>query len=366
MHTEGGSEVRFDYDTSYEQPLGLLRHRSDRLAYGVLLAALLAFPWLAPKFYVGELTYIFILCIAGVGVMVLTGYTGQVSLGHGSFVGVGAYVHALLLAQGVPFVPSIVGASLVAGAVGLLIGLPAIRVSGLYLAMVTLAFSFVIEHVLGNWKSLTGGFNGMAVGEPRVWGLDLGQLRPLYYLSLGALVLVVVAMTNLMRTRTGRAFVGVRDSETAAHGLGIHVAGYKVLAFVLSATICGFAGGLLAHHLQFLTPEAFGMMLSMELVLIVVIGGLGSLHGAVFGALLIGALPTFISHVKPLLGQRIGSQSGLETFVFGAVLALFVLFEPRGLYGRWLKLRGLFETFPLYRKDTFRRVKTYMRSERYR
>ena len=180
------------------------------------------------------------------------------------------------------------------------------------------------------------------------------------------LVLVLTGLANLMRSRTGRAFVGVRDSEAAAHGLGIFVSGYKVLAFVLSAAICGLAGGLMAHHLKFITPEAFGLMLSMELLLMVVIGGLGSLHGAMFGAVLIGALPAFISQIKPLLGQRIASQSGLEIFVFGGVLVLFVLFEPRGLYGRWLKLKGLFESFPLYRKDTYRRVKSFMRSERYR
>lgn len=358
--------MRFDYDTSYAEPLRLLRYPSQRIAYGVLLAALVIVPWLVPRFYVGELTYVFILCIAGVGLMVLTGFTGQVSLGHAAFVGVGAYAHALLLALGLPLPLSLACASLAAGAAGLLIGLPAIRVSGLYLAMVTLAFSFVVEHVFGNWKSLTGGYNGMAVADPKLLGIDFGQLRPLYYLSLAVLVLVIAGLANLMRTRTGRAFVGVRDSEAAAHGLGIYVAGYKVLAFVLSAAICGLAGGLMAHHLKFVTPEAFGLLLSMELVLMVVIGGLGSLHGAVFGAVLIGALPAFISHLKPLLGQRIASQSGLEIFVFGAVLVLFVLFEPRGLHGRWLKLEGLFQYFPLYRRDTFRRVKSYMRSERYR
>ncbi len=358
--------MRFDYDTSYSDPLRLLRYPSQRLAYGALLAALAVFPWLAPKFYVGELTYVFILCIAGLGLMVLTGFTGQVSLGHAAFVGVGAYAHALLMAQGVPLPLSLACAGFAAAAIGLLIGLPAIRVSGLYLAMVTLAFSFVVEHVLGNWKSLTGGYNGIAVADPKLLGIDFGQLRPLYYLSLGVLTLVIVGLANLMRTRTGRAFVGVRDSEAAAHALGIFVAGYKVLAFALSAAICGLAGGLMAHHLKFLTPEAFGLLLSMELLLMVVIGGLGSLRGAVFGAVLIGALPSFISHVKPLLGQRIASQSGLEIFVFGAVLVAFVLFEPRGLFGRWLKLKGLVEYFPLYRRDTFRRVKSYMRSERYR
>ena len=358
--------MRFDYDTSYAEPLKLLRYPGDKLAYGALVLALAAVPLLAPKFYVGELTYIFILCVASLGLMVLTGFTGQVSLGHAAFVGIGAYAHALLQSQGVPFLFSLVGGSLIAGLAGLLIGLPAIRVSGLYLAMVTLAFSFVVEHIFGNWKSLTGGYNGMPVADPQLFGVDLGNLSAFYYFCLLVLVLVLLGLNNLMRTRTGRAFVGVRDSEAAAHGLGIFVSGYKVLAFALSAAICGLAGGMMAHHLKFVTPEAFNLLLSMELLLMVVIGGLGSLHGAVFGAVLIGFLPSFISHLKPYLNQRIAAQSGLEIFVFGSVLVLFVLFEPKGLYGRWLKLKGLIEYFPLYRKDTFRRVKSYMRSERYR
>ena len=180
------------------------------------------------------------------------------------------------------------------------------------------------------------------------------------------LVLVLLGLVNLLRGHTGRAFMGVRDSEAAAYSLGIHVAGYKVLAFVVSAAVTGLAGALLAHHVGFLTPEGFGLVLSLELVLMVTIGGLGSLRGAILGALLISMLPTFISRIKPLLPDQIAKQFGLETFVFGLVLALFVLFEPRGLNGRWIKLRTLLETFPLYRKDMFRRGKTYMKSERYR
>jgi len=358
--------MRFDYDTSYADSLKLMRYTGDKLAYGALLLGLVAFPYLAPKFYVGELTYIFILCIAALGLMILTGFTGQVSLGHAAFLGIGAYAHALLLAQDLPFLPSLLCASLASAAAGLVIGLPAIRVSGLYLAMVTLAFSSIVEHTLGNWKSLTGGFNGMVVTAPRLFGLDLGGLSAFYFFCLAILTLLTIGLVNLMRSRTGRAFIGVRDSESAAHGMGIYVPGYKLLAFALSAGICGLSGALLAHHLKYITPEAFNLLLSMELLLMVVIGGLGSLHGAIFGAVLIGLLPAFISHLKPLLPQRIASQSGLEIFVFGMVLVLFVLFEPKGLYGRWLKLRGLFESFPLYRKDTFRRAKSYMRSERYR
>jgi branched-chain amino acid transport system permease protein len=358
--------MRFHYDTSYRDGQRLLRYPSQWLAYGLLLAAAVAAPWVLPKYYVGELTYLYILAVASLGLMVLSGYTGQVSLGHSAFLAVGAYAHAWLMSQGVPFGFSLFLAAGLSALVGLGVGLPAIRVSGIYLAMVTLAFAILVEHVLGRWKSVTGGFNGMPVADPVLFGFDLSGLKSFYFLCLACLVLVLVLLINLMRGKTGRAFVGVRDSEAAAASLGIWVSGTKVLAFVISAAVTGFAGALLAHHVRHLTPEGFNLLLSLELVLMVTIGGLGSLRGAVLGAFLIGLVPPFISQIKPMLGDRIAKQFGLEIFFFGLILALFVLFEPKGLNGRWLKIKAFFETFPLYRKDVFKRGKSYMKSERYR
>ena len=358
--------MRFHYDTNYQDGQALLRYGPGRIAYLILLLILLAVPWVLPKYYVGEFAYLFIMCIASLGLMVLVGYTGQVSLGHSAFIAIGAYAHTWMLSQGTPFLLSILLASALTGLVGLVIGLPAIRVSGLYLAMVTLAFAILTEHTIGHWKSVTGGFNGLSVGNPLIAGFDLSGLKPFYYLCLGVLSLVLLGLVNLMRSKTGRAFLGVRDSEAAAYSLGIWVGGYKVLAFVLSAMVTGLGGALLAHHVRFLTPEGFGLILALELVLMVTIGGLGSLRGAILGAILISPLPTFISRIKPMLPDQIAKQFGLETFVFGLVLALFVLFEPKGLNGRWIKFKTFLETFPLYRKDMFKRGKSYMKSERYK
>ncbi|MBM3383511.1 MAG: branched-chain amino acid ABC transporter permease [Betaproteobacteria bacterium] len=358
--------MRFDYDTSYRDGQALLRYGSGRAAYAVLALLLLAAPWALGKYYVGEMTYLFIMCIGSLGLMVLKGYTGQVSLGHSAFLALGAYAHAWMLGKGLPFALSIPVAMGFTALIGLVIGLPAIRVSGLYLAMVTLAFAILTEHVIGHWDAVTGGFNGMSVANPVVFGFDLSGLRPFYYLCLGLLTLVLLGLVNLMRSQTGRAFRGVRDSEAAAYGLGIWVSGYKVLAFVISAGVSGLAGALLAHHVRYLTPEGFGLFLALELVLMVTIGGLGSLRGAIFGAVLIGMLPVFISRIKPMLPEQVSKQFGLEIFVFGLILVLFVLFEPKGINGRWIKLKTFFQTFPLYRKDLFKRGKTYMKSERYK
>jgi branched-chain amino acid transport system permease protein len=356
----------FDYQTRYRDGQRLFRQAADWWSYGLLFALLLAFPFFGSKFMLGELTYLMILAIASLGLMLLTGYTGQVSLGHAAFLAVGAYAHAWLLSRGVPWAVSVSMAAMLSAFVGVLLGMPAIRVSGLYLAMVTLAFSFIVTHIAGHWTSVTGGFTGMAVNAPSMFGVSLAKPAAFYFMCLSLLTLIAWAMINVTRSSLGRSLVAVRDSENAAYSLGVPVARVKVLAFAGSAGITGLAGALLAHHLQYLTPDAFTLLLSMELVLMVVIGGLGSVRGAILGAITIGLLPAFISRVKPFLPDSIAKQFGLETFVFGLVLALFVLFEPTGLNGRWLKLRLLLETFPVYRKDTFRRTKRYMKSERYR
>lgn len=214
--------MRFDYDTSYRDGKRLLRYPSQKWTYAGLLLLLVAVPWLLPKYYVGELTYLFILSIASMGLMVLSGYTGQVSLGHSAFVAVGAYAHAWFLTQGLPFLPSILLATGVSALVGLALGLPAIRVSGLYLAMVTLAFAILIEHVLGRWKSVTGGFNGMPVNDPMLFGMDLSGLKPFYFLCLTCLVIVLLLLVNLTRGKTGRpsSACGIRRPPPPASASG--------------------------------------------------------------------------------------------------------------------------------------------------
>ncbi len=358
--------MRFDYHIRYRDRFPLFRNPLERGLYLGLLALLCVVPFAATPFMLGELSYVFILCIASLGLMTLAGFTGQVSLGHAAFVAIGAYAQAWFLGKGLPLVLSLPAAAGVSALAGLLVGIPAIRISGLYLAMVTLAFSIIVEQVIGRWSSVTGGFTGLPVPDARFLSLDLGKPLPFYFFCLGMLVLVILALRNLMRSGLGRAFIGVRESEAASYALGISVDRVKATAFALSAGITGLAGAVLAHHLKYLTPDGFTLLLSLELVLMVVIGGLGSLRGAVLGAILISMLPSVISRAKTFLPDSVAKQFGMEIFTFGLVLALFVLFEPTGLNGRWLKVRAFLESFPLYRKDTFKRNKRYMKSERYR
>ena len=193
-------------------------------------------------------------------------------------------------------------------------------------------------------------------------GVRLVEEWQLYYLALAVLTLVLLGVLNLLRAPTGRAFVAIRDSEISAQSMGIGLARYKTASFALSAAITGLAGALYAHKLQFISPEQFGIILSVELAMMIFIGGIGSLHGAIF----LIALPQLVAVAKDYLPAAIGHQTGLEPTVFGLILVLVIVFEPQGLYGRWLKVRHYLQTFPLYKRDLFRRQRTFMKSERAR
>jgi branched-chain amino acid transport system permease protein len=298
--------------------------------------------------------------------MLLTGYTGQISLGHAAFLAVGAYTEAVLQAKGVPFGVSLLAAGALAGLAGIVIGLPALRLTGIYLAIATIAFGFIVQEVLARWESVTRGNSGITVKSISVGSFQFDAEWKLYYLALGLLVLAVTGVMNLLRAPTGRAFVAIRDSEISAQSMGIHLSRTKTTAFALSAALTGIAGALYAHKVTFISPEQFGILLSIELAMMIFIGGIGSLHGAVYGAIFLIALPQLIAVAKDHLPAAIGHQTGLEPTVFGLIMVLVILFEPLGIYGRWLKVRHYLETFPLYKKDSFRRQKTFMKSERVR
>jgi branched-chain amino acid transport system permease protein len=237
---------------------------------------------------------------------------------------------------------------------------------GIYLAIATLAFAFIVEHSIAHFDGLTGGFRGMPVPRPDLFGLDLSSPLAFYYVCLLVLVGSLFAAMNLLRSPAGRAMIGIRDSEISAQSMGIDLARTKSLAFAISAGFAGLAGGLFAHNLGYLAPDAFTILMSIQLLLMVVVGGLGSLHGVIFGAIFIVVLPQAIAISRDSLPPVIAQMPGLEPGLFGLILVLFLIFEPLGIYGRWLKIRHFFEEFPLYRKATHKRQKTYLRTERVR
>jgi branched-chain amino acid transport system permease protein len=358
--------MRFVFKTTYDQDIRLFQHGGQTFWYGLLALGLLAAPAFVSEYYLSQLTFICIYGMVGVGLMLLTGYTGQVSLGHAAFLAVGAYTEAVLQAQGVPFGLSIAAAAVLAGLAGIVVGLPALRLTGIYLVIATMAFGFIVQEVLTRWESVTRGNLGMTLRSIDLFGVRVDQEWKLYYLAAAILTLVVLGVMNLLRAPTGRAFVAIRDSEISAQSMGIHLARYKTTSFALSAAITGLAGALYAHKLQFISPEQFGIVLSIELAMMIFIGGIGSLHGAIYGAIFLIALPQLIAVAKDFLPAAIGHQTGLEPTIFGLILVLVIVFEPQGIYGRWLKVRHYLQTFPLYKRDMFRRQRVFMKSERAR
>ena len=356
--------MRFLFKTRYEQDLQLFRDRTEAGWYGLLLLALLLAPAVVPEYWQAQLVFIFIWGIVSFGLMLLAGFTGQMSMGHAAFLAIGAYTEAILQSSGIPFLLSAPAAIVLAALAGVLIGLPALRLTGIYLAIATLAFGFIVEEVLARWESLTAGNTGMTVPPVNLAGAQLSSAAGFYYLCLVCILMVGLAVRNLLRSPTGRAFIAIRDSEISAQSMGVNLARYKTLSFALSAGITGLAGALYAHQIRFISPEQFNLFLSIEFLMMVVIGGLGSLHGAVFGAVFMIVLPELIALSKDFLPQAVAEQTGLKATVFGVVMVLFVMFEPMGLYGRWVKIRTWFSLFPLYKAGMFRRQKAYQKSER--
>ncbi|MSP96224.1 MAG: branched-chain amino acid ABC transporter permease [Betaproteobacteria bacterium] len=357
--------MRFVFKTEYDQDIRLFKHSGQVFWYGLLLAVLLAAPFAVGEYVMSQLHFICIYSIVGLGLMLLVGFTGQISLGHAAFLAVGAYTEALLQARGVPFFVSLPCAALTAATLGWIVGLPALRLKGIYLAIATLAFNVIVEEVITRWESLTGGNSGLHLKPIQMFGLRLDGDAAFYYLCLALTIVSILALMNLLRSPTGRAFVAIRDSEISASCMGVNLAKYKTLSFAISAALTGIGGALYAHKVTFISPEQFTLLQSIELVTIVILGGVGFLHGAVLGAAFLIVLPQLISIAKDYLPGSIAG-SGLQAIAFGLVLIGFIVFEPLGLYGRWLKVRTWFELFPFYRKGMFRRQKSYMKSERLR
>jgi len=309
---------------------------------------------------------VLIYSIVGLGLMLLAGFTGQVSIGHAAFLGTGAYTQAVLTGMGVPFVLSMAAAAALSAAVGVVVGVPALRVKGIYLGIATLAFGFIVEEVLARWESVTGGNAGKHVKAPDLFGFKLDSSESFYYLCLVLCVLVTLGVLNLLRSPTGRAFVAIRDSEISAQSMGINLAYYKGLSFAISAALAGVAGALYAHKLRFISPDQFSLIQSVDLLLLIVVGGLGFVHGAFLGAIFLITMPQLIALGKDYLPPVIGQAAGLQGVVYGVVLIAFVLFEPLGLYGRWLKIRTYLQLFPFYRKGMFKRQKSFTKSDRVR
>ncbi len=359
--------MRFHFKTSYDHDIRLFPDWWNFSLYAALLVLMLVLPWLIDSFYLGEVTNVLIWAVAGLGLMLLTGQTGQVSLGHSAFMALGCYSCVIMMEQGVPILLALPLAGIITGVIGGIIAIPALRLHGVYLAIFTLALAILADDIIVILAPWTGGVNGKFAPEIWIFGIEVNRwANPAswYFLALGTVLVVTLLYRNLLRAPLGRAFAAVRDSEISAQAMGVDVARTKALAFGLSCAFAGLGGALMGLFAGAFNNETFNFLISIQLLMMIIIGGLGFIHGAFMGAIVIAFLPQFLSILTDNLGRA--SIPGLETGVFGMILIAFILFEPMGLYGRWLKMRTWLQLFPFARRDMFRRQKSYLKTERLR
>jgi len=319
----------------YEEDLTLVRGVLGWSALLALLAFLALLPVLAPGYFLYTASLVAVHVVIAVGLNLLVGYTGQISLGHAGFVAVGAYAAGVLATRlHVPWPGAMLGGGIAAAFFGFLVGIPALRLTGPYLTIATLGFGIAVNQVLTNWEQLSGGRTGLFLPKLAIAGVRLRD-HHIYYLFAGLAAALVWIATNLVRSHVGRAFVAIRDSDIAAEVMGVNLTVYKTLAFAVSAFYAGIGGAMLAYLLGYLEPQLFTLFESIYYFSMIVIGGLGTIPGSILGAILLTILPQQLAGLKQYL-----------PLVYGATIVLVMAVEPLGIYGRWLRIKLWFKTWP--------------------
>jgi len=335
---------------SYASDEALLDSRTQWAWTAALGATLLAFPFVANSYWLYLACLVAIHVASATGLNILTGYTGLVSLGQAAFMGLGAYTVAVLeLRAGTPALLNLAAAGVVAMAGGVVVGIPSLRVKGLYLAIATIAASFIAHFLFANWSSLTGGTAGLSLPPASVFGVVLDTSFRIYWLVVPITVLMVAGAANLFRTRIGRAFIAIRDRDISAEVLGIPLLRYKLLSFALSSFYAGVAGGLWAYFFRVVTPESFPLIMSIFFLAAIIVGGMGTILGGILGAAFMTMVPELLKLLVgwlPLGGNAALVLSPVRTMVFGALIVGFLIFEPHGLAEIWRRVRRFFHLYP--------------------
>jgi branched-chain amino acid transport system permease protein len=355
--------------TSYGSDMALLNSGTKKVAFAVMLVVAAALPFAVPD---AELQLLATACVAAIGAIglgLVTGYAGQVSLGHAFFLGIGAYTAAVIsgdpgereigfgITNMLVWLPA---AGLVAGLAGVLVAPLATRLRGLYLAIVTLGLVFIGNHIFNEWAALTGGLGvgrnpatlevfGYRIDTP---GVTLTRDQKLFWLMLGMLVVFAVAARNLARSKVGRAFTAIRDRDIAAGVIGVNLAKYKTIAFGVSSFYAGCAGALFYTVSGYVDPSEFSLFLSVQFIAMVLIGGAGTISGAIAGGVFITLLPWLTRKLPALMPfittdlNEFPNVRQVEFILYGALIIVFLIFEPRGLFGIWVRLRNYWKAWP--------------------
>jgi branched-chain amino acid transport system permease protein len=345
---------------SYHEDIKLLNTLWSKAWMAAFILAMLILPFVSDDYIIILINTSCMYAVAAIGLNILTGFSGQISLAHASFVAIGAFtativgqaLHGTFIGHwGLSWLFTLPAGGLAAAAIGVLLGIPCLRLKGLYLAMATMAFGEVMEHVFLSWDAVTGGPRGLQMPDLSVFGTMLDTDRGKYFFVMAITALVIITAKNILRTRVGRAFIAIRDRDVAAEVVGVNLTGYKVLAFALSSFYAGVAGGLYAYIMGHVQGEQFTILQSVEYLAVIIVGGLGSVLGSIFGAIFIVQVPELIKAGADLVAQLIPGlrdaySEEWKVAAFGLLIMLFLIFEPGGLNAIWQRIKIGFKNWP--------------------
>jgi branched-chain amino acid transport system permease protein len=340
-----------DFRESYIKDEEIFQSHFVKFWLALFILFLLILPILTNAYVLYVANLIGFAIIGAVGLNILTGFTGQISLGHAAFVGVGGYTAAILMTKlNFSFWLALPCAGFAAAVAGLIIGIPSLRVKGLYLCMATLAAQFIFDFIFIHWETMTQGIRGINVPSPALGDFAFDTEKRFYYLTLVVVILAVGFARNLVRSRVGRAFVAIRDRDLAAEIMGISLFRYKLTAFAISSFYAGIAGALWVSFMRIVTPDHFPFHLSIQYLAMVIVGGLGSVLGSIFGAIFMTLTPELLNVVSAALSNMVPAMGmmfiPMKAVVFGALIVLFLIFEPLGLAEIWRRIKAFFLLWP--------------------
>jgi len=340
------------FNERYEQDMAIFRRKTHWAWFAALVVFLAVLPLFAPAHILTVVITIAITVITVMGLNILIGSAGQISLGQAGFMAVGAYTSAILTStHGLSFWIALPCAGIMAALIGVLFATPAARIRGFYIVLATIAAQFIIVYVIMHTPNLTGGYAGMDAPAPRIGGIVLDSPRSYYYLALGVCGIMTFFAINWSRTRLGRAFVAIRDNEFAAETQGVNLFKYKLIAFAIAAFYAGIAGSLWGHFMGRVSPEHYTLMQSVWYIGILIVGGMGSIMGVFFGTVVYQLLQEAVAAVAPAVaglfpGVAAGIFAGLGQLLFGIIIMVVLVLEPRGLHHLWTVVKTRYRMWP--------------------
>ena len=340
-----------DFKTSYTADMTIFETRTARVILGIFLCFLFTLPLYTPGYLLDIVNRIGIAIIGAIGLNILTGFTGQISLGNAAFMAIGAFSCGYLgIRFNMPFYLSIPLSGLITAFFGMFVGIPSLRIKGLYLAMATLAAHFIVEFLIVKWESVTGGVAGLTIPTPKLGSFPIDSDARLFFLIFIVVILAVLFAKNLFRTKVGKAFVAIRVQAISAEVMGVNILKYKLLSFAISSFYVGVAGALIAYQAKIISPETFPVTVAIDYLGMIIIGGLGSILGSIYGAVFITLLPELLrmatSSLSGSFPELVNKLAAMKELVFGMLVIIFLIFEPNGMAARWHSIKNYWKLYP--------------------